>query len=69
MDLPNILKQLREQLEQIDISILALERMEAGKKRGPGRPPKWLVATKTPAIPIRRSSAGRKPAGAKRLQD
>jgi len=54
MDLPNILKQLREQRDQIDIGIMALERMESGKRRGPGRPPKWLIASKAVEIPKRR---------------
>jgi hypothetical protein len=63
MDLPNILKELREQRDQIDIGIMALERMEAGRKRGPGRPPKWLVTSKAADIPKRRG----RPPGKKKL--
>jgi hypothetical protein len=62
MDLPNILKQLREQRDQLDVSILALERIEAGKARGPGRPPKWLTEAKTAAPKRRGRPPGRKPA-------
>ena len=48
MDLKAILKQLREQRDQLNISIQAIERLAAGSPRGRGRPPKWLtdVATK-----------------------
>ena len=54
MDLPNILKQLREQLAQLNAGIVALERIEAGKSRGPGRPPKWMTGARTVDAPKRR---------------
>lgn len=46
MDIEAILKQLRAQRDQIDASIAAIQHLEAGKSRGPGRPPKWLAAVK-----------------------
>ena len=49
MDLEAILKQLREEREQVDESILALELLQAGRSRGPGRPPKWLEEVKADA--------------------
>ena len=49
MDLEAILKQLREEREQVDISILAIERLQAGRRRG--RPPKWLAEVKAAAEP------------------
>jgi hypothetical protein len=49
MDIQAILKQLREERDQLDVSILAIERLAAGKHRGPGRPPKWLADAAKPA--------------------
>jgi hypothetical protein len=47
MDLPNTLKELREELAQINAGIEAMERMDAGRRRGPGRPPKWVADANT----------------------
>jgi hypothetical protein len=55
MDIPNILRQLREQLEAIKISIAALERVAASKGPRRGRPPKWMIEAKTVDAPKRRS--------------
>ena len=52
MDIPNILKQLREELAKLNESIRVIERMAAGMRRGPGRPPKWMIEAK--AEPKRR---------------
>jgi hypothetical protein len=68
MDLQDILKQLRDQLAQLNLSIGALERIEAGKSRGPGRPPKWMAEAKAVEAPKRRGrppGTGRKPVAAK----
>jgi hypothetical protein len=46
MDLDAILKQLREEREQLEVSILAIERLQSGQTRGRGRPPKWLAEVK-----------------------
>ena len=43
MDINAILRGLREEREQLEEAILALERLAAGAKRGRGRPPKWLA--------------------------
>jgi hypothetical protein len=43
MDLEVILKELREELIHVNMSILALERLAAGEHRGRGRPPKWIT--------------------------
>jgi hypothetical protein len=67
MDIQNILKQLREEHEQLTETILAMERLVAGRPRGRGRPPKWLDDAKTNA-PKRRGrppGTGRKPEAAK----
>ncbi len=57
MDINAILKELRDEREQLEEAILALERMtiSSGKRRG--RPPAWLQAmraTETAAAPKRR---------------
>ena len=66
MDLDAILKILRDERDQLAESILALERMEAGRSRGRGRPPKWLATVKaeTPKKRGRPPGSGKK-AGAK----
>jgi hypothetical protein len=55
MDLPKILKQLRDEFAQLNESILALERMEAGRTRRRGRPPIWLAEAKRITKPKRRA--------------
>jgi hypothetical protein len=47
MDLEAILKQLREERDKLDQSIMAIQRLAAGRHRGRGRPPKWLAKAKT----------------------
>jgi hypothetical protein len=46
MDLEAILRDLRQEREQLFEAILAIERLAAGQSRGPGRPPRWLAAQK-----------------------
>jgi hypothetical protein len=46
MDLPNILRELHDQLDALNISILALERVVAAKGPRRGRPPKWMKEAK-----------------------
>jgi hypothetical protein len=53
MELEAILKQLREELVDVNTGILVFERLAAGKPRGRGRPPKWLAQVKE-AAPKRR---------------
>jgi hypothetical protein len=49
MDLLGILKQLREEFAQLNKSILALERIEAGGRPKRGRPPNRRThATRSP---------------------
>jgi hypothetical protein len=63
VDLDAILDQLREELDIINQSILAIARLEAGKARGPGRPPKWLTeVTASQAEPQKRGRPAGKPA-------
>ncbi|MGD1070423.1 MAG: hypothetical protein ABSB15_09805 [Bryobacteraceae bacterium] len=62
MDLPNILRELHEQLDAVKISIVALERVAAGKGPRRGRPPKWMKEAKEG--PPKRRAGGK--AGAKR---
>jgi hypothetical protein len=40
MDLQKAIAELREEFEQVQAAIAALERLAEGKRRG--RPPKWL---------------------------
>jgi len=43
MDLEAILKQLRDERAQVEVSILAIERLQAGQAPRRGRPPKWIA--------------------------
>jgi hypothetical protein len=54
MDINAILTELRQEREQLEEAILALERMQrsAGKRRG--RPPAWLAAAVAADMPKRR---------------
>jgi hypothetical protein len=47
MDLKKILAQLREERETLDVVISSLERVEHGRRRGPGRPPNWVTKSAT----------------------
>jgi hypothetical protein len=42
MDLANVLRQLHEELQNLDAAILSLERLQASAKR-PSRPAGWLT--------------------------
>ena len=59
MDVQKILIELRQEREQIDQSILSLERLARGRGKRRGRPPKWLKEAETKK-PSRKSSRGRK---------
>jgi len=54
MDLSKALKELHEQQDKLNLSILALERVEAAKPRGRGRPPKRMADGKAADAPKRR---------------
>jgi hypothetical protein len=43
MDIEKVLSELREEREQIDAAILALERLARGSGKRRGRPPKWML--------------------------
>jgi hypothetical protein len=64
MDLPNILKQLHNDLANLTATIHALEQMEATTTRRRGRPPKWLIEAKrlSGSKPDRRARGTRKAA-------
>jgi hypothetical protein len=61
MDLPGIIKELRNELIMVEQALLSIERLAVGHEKRRGRPPKWLtlvaanggVRSKSPA---RRSS-------------
>ncbi len=55
MDVQKILIELRQEREQIDQSILSLERLARGRGKRRGRPPKWLKEAETKK-PSRKSS-------------
>jgi hypothetical protein len=74
MDVVQIIKELRQELERIDSLILALDMLQSGRRRG--RPPKLLQqlrATRTgaasmetePAAPRKKTRKRRKAAAAK----
>ncbi len=58
MDLNSILQQLRQQRDNVDESIAALERIATGMGRRRGRPPKWMAeaakANAAPAAPVKK---------------
>ena len=65
MDLAKVLAQLHAELQNLDAAIASLERIQQGKGRR-GRPPEWLVKTRSaegrgkPADPEkRRTNRGR----------
>jgi hypothetical protein len=43
MDVTKILTELRQEREQIEESILSLERLARGRGRRRGRPPSWMA--------------------------
>lgn len=49
MDINRILEELRQEREAIDEVILLLERVEAGRTKRRGRPPRWLQEAKNAA--------------------
>ena len=49
MDVNEILKGLREEREQLEEAIIALERLQASVGKRRGRPPAWLAAVKQDA--------------------
>lgn len=70
MDVNAILKELRQEREQLEEAILALERMMASSGKRRGRPPAWLQAMKAsesgPAAPKRRGRPPKNPGAPKR---
>jgi hypothetical protein len=52
MDVLKMLAELRQQLQQVEEAIIALERMAVGRGKSRGRPPAWMTAAK--AAPKRR---------------
>lgn len=65
MDIVRIIKELRGELERIDALILALERLQIGRKRG--RPPKLLQQLRS-GEPSRRAKKGKKKARKKKAR-
>jgi hypothetical protein len=68
MDIEAILKQLRDEREHLEMSILAIERLQAGQGKRRGRPPAWLTAIKTTAVKTTavKTAAAKEPAGPKK---
>jgi hypothetical protein len=60
MDVTKIIAELRQEQEQIDHAIMALQLMGRGQGKRRGRPPKWL-SEQTAEAPKRRG----RPAGSK----
>ena len=65
MDVTEIIGELRKELDRIDKTILALDTLEPGKRRG--RPPKLLQQLRAEAEAQNRKPAARKKA--RRAQD
>jgi hypothetical protein len=66
VDIEGILKQLRLRREQVEQSIITLERLQLGGGPRRGRPPKWLQeANQAEGAPKRR---GRPPGSGKRAK-
>lgn len=59
MDIEKVLAKLRENRQQIDEAIVALERLAGGQQRRRGRPPKWLadIQSQNPNRPARGSNS------------
>ena len=49
MDINRILEELRQEREAIDEVILLLERVQAGRSKRRGRPPRWLQEARSAA--------------------
>jgi hypothetical protein len=49
MNLTPIIEQLRNELDALNMSILALERVAAGRGTRRGRPPNWMALAKDAA--------------------
>jgi hypothetical protein len=58
MNIADIVEQLRNKLDALDLSILALERLAAGRQPGPARPLKRVDKAKVVAIPKPRATSG-----------
>ena len=63
MYVAKILAELKAEGEQIEESILSLERLFRGRARGPGRPPNWMadVAPKRRGRPPGSNDPGSQP--------
>ena len=61
MDVNKMLAELRQEREQIDEAIMILERLARGRGKRRGRPPAWMAATGSIAVPRKRG----RPAGSK----
>jgi hypothetical protein len=64
VDIEAILKQLRLRRDQVEQSILTLERLQLGGGPRRGRPPKWLQEANAAGAPKRRGrppGSGKKP--------
>jgi hypothetical protein len=46
MDIKNVILEFRSEVERIDQAIRSLEQLAMAKRRGRGRPPKWLSEMK-----------------------
>jgi hypothetical protein len=44
MDITKMLAELREQLDETDQAIMAIERLASGQSKRRGRPPAWMAA-------------------------
>jgi hypothetical protein len=51
MDINKMLEELRAEREQIEESIIVLERLARGQGKRRGRPPKWMTQVKRPGRP------------------
>ena len=63
MDVTAILKELREELEHVELAIISIERLAAGRGRRRGRPPAWMkqITTDAESEGMQKRKPGRPP--------
>ena len=69
MDINKTLEELRQERECLEEAILCFERLARGSGRRRGRPPKWMLESRTSADtnPTRKPRKSRDNAGSKNL--
>jgi hypothetical protein len=70
MDIVKMLAELHAERDAVDAALTVLERLAQGRRRGRGRPPKWLTrATEEVAPPVVHEKRSLTPEAKKRMAD